>query len=106
MTSEIVDRHGYEDIRQHVRGYVIVFGALLALTVATVGVSYMHLPARAAIAVALLIATIKAGLVAVFFMHLRSERRGIYALLAVVGLCLVVLGGLTILGWYDQIRIS
>jgi cytochrome c oxidase subunit 4 len=95
-----------ESIHPHVRGYVVVFLALLALTVVTVGVSYLHLPARAAIAVALLIATIKAGLVAAFFMHLRSERRGIYVLLAVVGLCVVVMGGLTILGWYDQVRIG
>jgi cytochrome c oxidase subunit 4 len=100
-----MEGHGHEGIRRHVRGQLIVFGALLALTVVTVGVWYMRLPARAAIAVALLIATIKAGLVAAFFMHLISERRLTYALLAVAGMLFVAMFGLTMLGWYDQVRI-
>jgi cytochrome c oxidase subunit IV len=34
------------------------------------------------VAIALVVATIKAGLVAAFFMHLISERKAIYAVLA------------------------
>jgi caa(3)-type oxidase subunit IV len=51
-------------------------------TLITVGVSYLHLARPAAIALALVIATAKAGLVAAFFMHLISEKRVIYGVLA------------------------
>ena len=71
-----------EEIRKHVRSYVVVFVTLLCLTLITVGVSYLHLARPAAIALALVIATAKAGLVAAFFMHLISEKRVIYGVLA------------------------
>jgi cytochrome c oxidase subunit 4 len=73
--------HGHDDIRAHVRTYMMVFGALLVLTFVTVGVSYLHLPVPAAITVALIIAIIKGSLVALFFMHLSNEKRLIYATL-------------------------
>jgi cytochrome c oxidase subunit 4 len=57
-----------------VRGYLAVFGALLVLTLVTVAVSYLDLPAVETVAVALVIATVKAALVAMFFMHLKGER--------------------------------
>jgi cytochrome c oxidase subunit IV len=66
------------DVAAQVRGYLMVFGALLVLTVATVGVSYLHLPEVPAIVVGLAIAVTKAALVAVYFMHLKSERPMIY----------------------------
>ena len=47
----------------------------MALTIVTVAVSYLHLPVKAAIAVALLIATVKGSLVACYFMHLISEKK-------------------------------
>jgi cytochrome c oxidase subunit 4 len=62
--------------------YLYVFGALLILTVVTVLVSYWHLPKIPAIALGLAIATVKASLVAAFFMHLKGERTLIYSLLA------------------------
>jgi cytochrome c oxidase subunit 4 len=68
-----------------------VFGALLFLTVLTVLVSYWHLPIHAAVAVAVLIATVKAGLVAAFFMHLKGERALIYGVLAVTAFFTLVL---------------
>jgi cytochrome c oxidase subunit 4 len=105
VTSEIIERDGHEDIRQHVRRSLIVFGALLGLTSVTVAVSYMRLPARLAIAAAALFATFKAGLVAAFFMHLISERRAIYVLLTVAGVLLAGMVGLTMFSWYDQVRI-
>lgn len=70
-----------EDVRKHVRVYLLVFGALAVLTVVTVAVGYVRLPIGAALAVALLIASVKGGLVAAYFMHLVSEKRLIYALL-------------------------
>lgn len=93
------------DIHRHVRGYLIVFAALLLLTLVTVAVSYLHLPSHQAIAVAMVIAVIKASLVAAFFMHLISERQIIYALLGFAALCFAGMIGLTFLGWYDQVRL-
>ncbi|HSE39855.1 MAG TPA: cytochrome C oxidase subunit IV family protein [Acidobacteriota bacterium] len=72
-----------EDIRKHVRVYLIVFAALAALTVITVGISYLHLPTHWAILFALLVATIKGSLVACYFMHLISERKVIYWILII-----------------------
>ncbi len=55
------------------RFYWGIFAALICLTVATVKVSYYDFgPAN--IIIALLIATMKASLVAAFFMHLRHDK--------------------------------
>jgi len=69
------------DIDKHVRAYMMVFGALLALTVVTVAIFYLHLSAPAAIGLALVVATVKGSLVACYFMHLISERKLIYVVL-------------------------
>jgi cytochrome c oxidase subunit 4 len=63
------------DIDKHVRTYILVFVSLMVLTLVTVTVSYLHLPVHQAIAVALLIATVKGSLVACYFMHLISEKK-------------------------------
>jgi len=63
------------DLKKHVRAYILVFVALMALTLITVAVSYLHLPVNQAIMVALLIATVKGSLVASYFMHLISEKK-------------------------------
>ncbi len=75
----------------HVSAYLAVFGALLVLTVVTVLVSYWHLPMRLAVLVALAIATVKASLVAAFFMHLKGERPIIYSLLGLTAFFLILL---------------
>ena len=85
MTSDHaanIDSHA-ADIDKHVRVYIIVFVALMALTLITVAVSYLDLSTPMAITVALFIATIKGGLVACYFMHLISEKRLIYAVLVI-----------------------
>jgi cytochrome c oxidase subunit 4 len=75
------DHHGH-NIHDEVRRYLLVFGALLVGTVVTVGAYYLHLPSVAlTIAVALFIATVKAFLVAGYFMHLISEKKMIYGIL-------------------------
>lgn len=66
------------DVAAQVRGYMFVFGALLVLTVATVGVSYLRLPETPAVIVGLSIALVKAGLVAAYFMHLKGEKPMVY----------------------------
>ena len=67
-----------EDVREHVKVYLTVFAALAVLTVVTVGISYLHLATAYAITVALVVATVKAGLVAAYFMHLITEQRVIH----------------------------
>lgn len=73
---QAIDHH--VDVDKHVRGYMIVFASLMVLTIVTVAVSYLDLSVPAAIALALVIATIKAGLVAAVFMHLIDEKKLIY----------------------------
>ena len=72
-----------EDIKKHVKVYILVFVALAALTVVTVGISYLHLPTHLAIALALVVATVKGSLVAAYFMHLVSEKKVIYWVLGI-----------------------
>lgn len=52
-----------------------VLGALLALTVATVAVTSIDLGAQGNLVVAMIIATVKAALVCVFFMHLLWDKK-------------------------------
>lgn len=87
----------------NVKVYLAVFAALAVLTVVTVAVSYLHLPITGAVFVALAIATVKAGLVATFFMHLKGERALIYGLLAMT---LVFMGFLFILPISDTAAIA
>ena len=73
------------EVKEHVRGDVLIFLALAVLTVVTVAISYIDMEKPAAITVAMAVALVKAGLVAAFFMHLKSERRIIHWVLV---LCL------------------
>ncbi len=80
-----MDAHTHDsvdDIKKSVKTYFMIFGALMVLTIVTVGVSYVHLPIAAAVTVALIVATIKGSLVALYFMHLLHERKVIYWVLA------------------------
>jgi cytochrome c oxidase subunit IV len=79
------------DIDRHVRIYITVFVALMALTLVTVAVSYLDLSPAMAVSVALFIATIKGTLVACYFMHLISEKRLIYAVLVITAVKFVAL---------------
>jgi cytochrome c oxidase subunit IV len=103
MSSEhaVDDRHGLDthhvDIDKQVKIYVTVFVALMALTLITVAVSYLHLPPAAAIAVALFVALVKGSLVACYFMHLIAERKLIYAVLAITVAFFIVLLALPVL---------
>ena len=69
------------EVRKTVRTYLTV-GALLFLgTAITVAANRLQLVVPLAITVALIIATVKAGMVAAVFMHLISEKKVIYAVL-------------------------
>ena len=87
MTSD----HTAADIDRHVRVYITVFVALMALTLITVAISSPHLPLPMAVTVALLVATVKGSLVACYFMHLISEKKLIYAVLGLTAVFFVAL---------------
>ena len=88
--AELTGDHA-ADIDRHVRVYITVFVALMALTLITVAISYLHLPLPMAVTVALLVATVKGSLVACYFMHLVSEKKLIYAVLGLTGAFFLVL---------------
>ena len=67
------------------------------LTIVTVAIAYLHLPVAAAVAVALLVATIKGSLVACYFMHLISEKKLIYAVLVLTVVFFAVLLALPVI---------
>ena len=90
-------------IQKHVRIYVGVFVALLALTLVTVAISQLHLNVPLAITVALVIAAIKGSLVACFFMHLISEKKVIYAALILTVVFFAALMWLPIFAHSDPI---
>ncbi len=91
--------HDHDDIASHLKTYMIVFGALLVGTLVTVGMYFVHFESMAVtIAVALFIASIKAFLVAGYFMHLLSEKKMIYSVLAITVVLFFALGTLTIWG--------
>ena len=72
----------HADIDRRVKTYILVFVTLMVLTLVTVAVARLHLPVAGAVAVALLVASVKGTLVAGYFMHLFSERKLIYWVLA------------------------
>ena len=78
--------HTVEEVKKETRVYLTVFVVLAALTAVTVGVSYLHLSTGMAIAVALMIASVKGFLVAGYFMHLLSEKKLIYSVLVITAL--------------------
>jgi cytochrome c oxidase subunit 4 len=93
------------EIKQATRKYIYVFIALLAGTVITVVASYIPFGNHALnVGVALAIACAKAFLVAAFFMHLISERRLIYGLLAATAFFFAGLMALLGFAYADQFK--
>jgi cytochrome c oxidase subunit 4 len=89
------------DIDKHVRVYITVFVALMVLTIVTVAVSRYHFPVPVAVTVALIVATIKGSLVACYFMHLISEKKLIYAVLALTVVFFAALIALPVFTYSD-----
>jgi cytochrome c oxidase subunit IV len=90
------------DVAKHVRIYIGVFIALLCGTLLTVGMYYIHFESIAlGIAIALFIASVKAFLVAGFFMHLISEKTAIYAVMATTVFFFIALMSLTVFSIHD-----
>jgi cytochrome c oxidase subunit IV len=78
---------------EHETPYGLIFGALIVLTVVTVGVAYIDM-GNFNIVVAMLVASVKATLVAVFFMHLKFENwiTRFYAIVPII-LLAIMIGG-------------
>lgn len=76
-----VEGHGSDDPNEPVHAHIApwqlyfkIFGALIAMTLITVAVANIDL-GSANLAIAIMVATIKASLVVTFFMHLKDDRR-------------------------------
>src|ERR1044071_3841647 len=68
------DEHAAHDVSKHIRAYVLVGLTLIIFTGITVALSYVNFGTQKAnVAVAMLVATFKAGLVAAIFMHLDRD---------------------------------
>lgn len=100
--------HQSHDLKKDIRRYVAVFIALLVGTVITVLISRptiahaLHIPTGVmTIVVALFIASIKAFLVAGYFMHLISEKKMIYGILGSTAFFLISLMFLIIWAMHD-----
>jgi len=98
-----MDAHSADDVKKSVKTYFMIFGALMVLTIITVGVSYVHLPIAMAVLVALVVATIKGSLVAMYFMHLLHERKVIYWVLILTVIFFVFLMFVPLLTNLDRI---
>jgi len=61
----------------------VIFGALLVLTGITVGVSYVDFGRVGGVVVAMAIASLKATLVLLYFMHVKFEVKRIYIIIGV-----------------------
>lgn len=97
------DDHDH-DVSKHVNKYLMVGGVLLLATALTVFLSYVDFGSRKAnMSIGMLVATIKACLVAAIFMHLSAERKMIYRILIFTGFFVFALFWLTYLHWYDPI---
>jgi cytochrome c oxidase subunit 4 len=86
-----------QEQEKHIVGYGVfaaVWAALILLTVITVTVAGMHL-GRFSTLTALAIASVKAGLVLWYFMHLKYEHKLFKVLLLVPIVTLTVIIGLT-----------
>ncbi len=101
-----------EEIQKSVKKYLVIGATLIVFTGITVWLSYVELPTHSLnILVGMIVATFKAALVALIFMHLNHERSIIYKILfftVVLALVLFVLfifshgDPLTFEGFYDR----
>jgi len=88
--------------RKHIRGYLLVGTVLLIFTGLTVSASYLDLPLVPTIFLALFIASIKASLVACYFMHLLSEKKLVYIILVITILFFIPLMMLPVITGLDR----
>ena len=84
------------------RTYYIVFAALMALLVVTVGAAFIPWGSRIGIVVAMAVAIVKAVLVVMYFMHVKGSS-GLTKVFVVAGLAwLAILMGITLADYHTR----
>jgi len=83
--------NSFEEIKKQQKTYWVIGASLFVLTFVTVWASYWQLGAGMALFVALLIASVKGGLVANYFMHLNHEKQLVYFVLILTVIFFIVL---------------
>lgn len=92
----------HHDAQKGIRTYLLIFGALILGTIITVAAWKVHMPTLfLTVLVALIIASVKASLVAGWFMHLASEQKMIYAILGFTAFFFLGMMGLTLWAMSD-----
>lgn len=94
----------HSDIDRQVKTYLLIFGTLMALTIVTVAISRLDLPVPVAVTLALIVASVKGGLVAAYFMHLISERKLIHWVLWFTVSCFIAVLLLPLWSHLDPIQ--
>lgn len=84
-----------EDRPVSTRTYTVVWFLLLIMLATTIAVAKLNLLARFSVLGSLAIASVKAGLILAFFMHLKYEGRFLKVMLALTISALTLLIGLT-----------
>jgi caa(3)-type oxidase subunit IV len=94
-----------EAIQKSIKWYIIIGLILIFFSGLTVALSYWELPTHSLnILVGMILATIKATLVALIFMHLNHEKSLIYKVLAFTAAFAIVLFTLFILAHEDPLE--
>ena len=101
-----MDSHVAEHFKSHTKLYFMVFGVLMVATIVTVSVSYLDFSIPMAILVALVIASIKGSLVALYFMHLSDEKKLIYYVLMLTVVFFVFLMSVPLMTILDKVRLT
>lgn len=92
------------EVKKSVRSYITVFVMLMVFTVITVAAASFRLAVPVAIALALIIATLKGSMVAGVFMHLLHEKRAIYGALLLTLVFFIALLFLPLLTVMDRVH--
>lgn len=104
------DNHAHDQaaeaahIASHIGAYLKVGIGLLVLTGVTVGLSYVDFGSRGMnIVVGMIVASVKAAMVAAIFMHLKGEKMTIWRFLIMTGIFVLGLFFLTYLTHSDPV---
>jgi len=97
MSEHVTHSHAPSELEHHGSGgYWMVWAALMVLTLITVWTGQMHMPTWGLL-LAIVIATTKATLVVLFFMHL-WEQKGVNRVTFIITIGFVILLGLGVFG--------
>lgn len=107
--SETGDLHAHDEaahVAAHLKKYIMVGGVLMVGTLITVLLSYIDFGTQTRnIVIAMIVASIKVGFVAMVFMHLNAEKSTIYRLIFITLFLCFVLFALTGLAFFDPIHL-